>query len=196
MNTTGHGPRAAAGRRGLPELAAILCLLGVAGPGRAQESAGVPASVAPAPATNAAATLDVRGNLPAPRRLDADELRRLPRAEIRVTDHRDASKEITYAGVPLVEVLRAAGLVLDPGMAGIRQTVAASVVVEGADGYRAVFALAELDPALTDRVILLADARDGQPLGAGEGPWRLIVPGDKRPARAVRQVVAVTVRKD
>jgi hypothetical protein len=39
-----------------------------------------------------------------------------------------------------------------------------SVVVEGIDGYRAVCALAELDPELTDRVILLADTKDGQPL--------------------------------
>ena len=144
----------------------------------------------------AATALEVSGELlPAPRRLEADDLRRLPRAEARVTDHRDAGKEALYAGTPLVEVLRAAGLVLDPGMAGVRQTVAASVLVEAADGYRAVFALAELDPALTDRVILLADTRDGQPLGPAEGPLRLVVPGDKRPARAVRQVVKITLRK-
>ena len=170
-----------------------LCLLlplAVAGGVRAQGNG--PGETAP----TAAASLDVRGSVPTPQRLDADALRRLPRVEARVTDHRDGGKEITYAGTPLVEALRAAGLVLDPGMAGIRQTVAASVLVEGADGYRAVFALAELDPALADRVILLADTRDGQPLGAGEGPLRLVVPGDKRPARAVRQVATVTVRKD
>ena len=148
-----------------------------------------------AAAPDAIAALEVRGVVPATQRLDVEALRRLPRAEVRVADHREAGKELTYAGVPLVEVLRAAGLVLDPGMAGIRQTVSASVLVEAADGYRAVFALAELDPALTDRVILLADTRDGQPLGPGEGPLRLVVPGDKRPARAVRQVVMITVRK-
>ena len=186
-----------------PWLLALALVLPGGTPGRAQSEGGATAIIpdvatpAPAPSPAAAGTsLEVRGNGPTPRRLDADELRRLPRAEVRTADHREPGKEIAYAGVPLVEVLRAAGLTLDPGMAGIRQTVAASVLVEGADGYRAVFALAELDPALTDRVILLADTRDDQPLGAGEGPLRLVVPGDKRPARAVRQVVAVTLRRE
>ena len=69
-----------------------------------------------------------------------------------------------------------------------REAVAGYVVVDAADGYQAVFAMAELDPALTDRVILLADRKGGQPLGAFEGPLRVIVPGEKRPARWVRQV--------
>jgi hypothetical protein len=49
---------------------------------------------------------------------------------------------------------------------------------------------------LTDRIILLADARDGQPLSPHEGPFRIIVPKEKRPARWVRQVKSVTVRKN
>jgi hypothetical protein len=67
------------------------------------------------------------------------------------------------------------------------------LVVEAADGYRAVFALPELDPLFTDRVILLADRRDGKSLSEREGPLRIIVPGEKRPARWVRQVVALKV---
>jgi hypothetical protein len=47
--------------------------------------------------------------------------------------------------------------------------------------------LSEQDPELTDRVILLADAKDGQPLAPNEGPFRIIVPGEKRAARWVRQ---------
>jgi hypothetical protein len=35
------------------------------------------------------------------------------------------------------------------------------VLASASDGYRAVFALAELDPAFTDRHILLVDRRDG-----------------------------------
>ena len=50
------------------------------------------------------------------------------------------------------------------------------LLVEAADDYRVVFALPELDPAFTERVILLADRRDGQPLAAAEGPLRLVVP--------------------
>ena len=116
--------------------------------------------------------------------------------EVRTTDPHDPGKENIYCGNPLVQVLKAGGLLLDSGMAGIRETVTMTVLVEGTDGYRAAFSLAELDPELIDRVVLLADAKDGQPLPAREGPFRIIVPGEKRPARWVRQVKAVTVRKN
>ena len=41
--------------------------------------------------------------------------------------------------------------------------------------------------------MLLADALDGKPLGGEQGPWRLVVPDDKRPARWARQVKKVAV---
>jgi DMSO/TMAO reductase YedYZ molybdopterin-dependent catalytic subunit len=140
--------------------------------------------------------LDLRGDLPNPRRIDASELHRMPRAEARITDPQNPGKEIVYSGTPLMEVLKAGGLLPDSGMAGIREIVAMTVLVEATDGYRAAFSLAELDPELTDRVILLADTKDSQPLPLREGPFRIIVPGEKRPARWVRQVKAVTVRKN
>jgi hypothetical protein len=96
----------------------------------------------------------------------------------------------------LVEVLKAGGLQLDSGTEHIRETVAITVLIEATDGYRAAFALAELDPELTDRIILLADTKEGQPLPTSEGSFRVIVPGEKRPTRWVRQVRAVTVRKN
>jgi DMSO/TMAO reductase YedYZ molybdopterin-dependent catalytic subunit len=141
-------------------------------------------------------SLDLRGDLPNPRQIDASELHKLPRAETRTTDPHDPGKEIVYSGTPLVEVLKAGGLLLDPGMTGIRETVRMTVLVEASDGYRAAFSLAELDPEMTDRVVLLADPKDGQPLSPREGPFRIIVPGEKRPARLVRQVRALTVRKN
>jgi DMSO/TMAO reductase YedYZ molybdopterin-dependent catalytic subunit len=141
-------------------------------------------------------SLELRGDLPHPRRIDASELHQLPRVEVRTTDPHDSGKEIVYSGTPLVEVLKAGGLLLDSGMAGIRDTVAMTVLVAASDGYQAAFSLAELDPELTDRVILLADTKDGQPLSPREGPFRIVVPGEKRPARWVRQVNVVTVRKN
>jgi hypothetical protein len=69
------------------------------------------------------------------------------------------------------------------------KNLAVYLVAEGADGYRAVIALPELDAGFTDEVLLVADRRDGQGLAEGEGPLRLVVPGDRRPARWVRQLV-------
>jgi DNA-directed RNA polymerase omega subunit len=66
-------------------------------------------------------------------------------------------------------------------------------LVKARDGYAAVFALPEFDAGFTDRVILLADRCQGQALDAVEGPLRLVVPGEKRRARWVRQVTDIEV---
>ncbi len=129
----------------------MLCLRSIDS-GRTQDKTGG------AVAANAQADdlLDLRGDLPNPRRINAAELHKLPRAETRTTDPHDPGKEIVYSGTLLVEeVLKAGGLLLDSGMAGIRETVTMTVLVEAGDGYRAAFSLAELDPELTDRVVLL-----------------------------------------
>ena len=160
--------------------------------GWAQDKTGKPDSAG----AQAEVFLDLGGDLSNPRRIDASELHTLPREEIRTTDPHNPGKEIVYSGTPLVEALKLGGLVLDSSMGGLREIVKMTVIVEATDGYRAVFSLAELDPELTDHIILLADTKDGQPLTPQEGPLRIIVPGDKRPARWVRQVKVLTVRKN
>ncbi len=42
--------------------------------------------------------------------------------------------------------------------------------------------------------VLVADRKDGKPLDAHEGPFRLVVPGDKRPARSARSIVKIEIR--
>jgi DMSO/TMAO reductase YedYZ molybdopterin-dependent catalytic subunit len=68
-------------------------------------------------------------------------------------------------------------------------------VIEAADGYSALFSLAEFDDDFAERSILLATSRDGKPLDAKDGPLRLIVPQDARPARWVRQVRSIRVER-
>jgi DMSO/TMAO reductase YedYZ molybdopterin-dependent catalytic subunit len=145
---------------------------------------------APAPsATAEGVVLNVTGDVPRPLKLSAAEFARLPRQTVRATGH--DGKEADFEGVPLVEVLKAAGVKFGQDLRG--PALAAYLVVEASDQYRAVFALPELDPAFTDRVVLLADRRDGKPLAGNEGPLRVVVPGEKRHARWVRQVVALKV---
>lgn len=137
------------------------------------------------------ARLAVAGEVPTPLKLSAQDFERLPRETVRAKDHDGTEAE--YEGVPLVEVLKAAGVKFGHDLRG--PALASYLVVEAADGYRAVFALPELDPASTDRVILLADRREGKPLGERDGPLQVIVPGEKRHSRWVRQVIALKVAK-
>ena len=96
-----------------------------------------------------------------------------------------------FEGVSLRDLLTEAKVPAGTDVRG--PLVAWIVIVEAADGYRAVFSLAELEPSFSDRLVLVADARDGKPLGGEEGPLRLVVPDEKRPARWVRQVVRIRV---
>jgi hypothetical protein len=112
----------------------------------------------------------------------------LPHTTVKVSDH-DAPAQ--FDGVSLASLLSGANIQLGDKMRGPRMTEV--LLVEAADGYKAVFALAEVDQAFAVRDIILADKRDSKPLDAKEGPFRIVVPGDKRGARWVRQVTALRV---
>jgi hypothetical protein len=71
--------------------------------------------------------------------------------------------------------------------------LATCLLVEAADGYQAVIALPELDPAFTDKQVVLAFLRDGKPLTEKEGPYRIVIPDEKRMARWVRQVATLKI---
>jgi DMSO/TMAO reductase YedYZ molybdopterin-dependent catalytic subunit len=133
--------------------------------------------------------LRVGGGVPRPLKLTAPEFDGLPRQTVRAKDH--DGKDAEFEGVPLVEVLKTSGVKFGQDLRG--PALASYLVVEAADGYRVVFAMPELDPAFTDRVILLADRRDGKPLGENAGPLRVIVPSEKRHALWVRQVIGLRV---
>ena len=133
--------------------------------------------------------LRVGGEVPQALELTAEAFGKLPRQK--VSAKTPDGKEEVYEGVALVEVLKASGVKFGHDLRG--PALALYLVVEASDGYRAVFALPELDPATTDQIILLADRRDGQPLDAKEGPLRVIVPGEKRRVRWVKQVIALKV---
>lgn len=88
-------------------------------------------------------------------------------------------------------VLEEAGVEFGQSMRGNR--LASCLLVEAADGYRAVIALPEIDPDFTDKQILLAFSEDGKPLDAKDGPYRIVIPDEKRMARWVRQVTKLKI---
>ena len=121
--------------------------------------------------------------------LDRGDVEALP--HIRVTASEHSFPPVTFEGVTVKSVLEKAGISFGEGMKGKR--LANCLLVEAADGYRAVIALPELDPAFTDKQTVLAFLRDGKPLSEKEGPYRIIIPDEKRMARWVRQVTTLKI---
>ncbi len=112
----------------------------------------------------------------------------LPRSSVTVKE-RDGLA--TYGGVALGAVLARAGV---PQGKDLRGPMLGQVaVVVASDGYRVAFAFPELDPAFTDRIVLLADTKNGQPLDAKSGPYRVIVPDEKREARWIHSVTEIDI---
>jgi DMSO/TMAO reductase YedYZ molybdopterin-dependent catalytic subunit len=139
----------------------------------------------------APAEVSVTGEVAHPMKFTAADLAKLPRQKLTTKD--TDGKMVTFEGVALVELLRVAGVEFGQKLRG--KNMGLFLVVEAADGYKAVFALPELDPAFNDRVIILAEGRDGKPLADAEGHWRIVVPDEKMHGRWVRQVVSLNIRR-
>ena len=120
--------------------------------------------------------------------LTAAQIAASPHVTVNVQDHDVPAK---FQGVSLATLLSSASIQLGDKLRGPRMTEV--LLVEAADGYKVVFALAEVDPAFATREIILADKRDGKLLDAKEGPLRIVAPGDTRAARWVRQVTTLRI---
>jgi DMSO/TMAO reductase YedYZ molybdopterin-dependent catalytic subunit len=128
--------------------------------------------------------LIVDGDIATPFTLTLADLAKMPHETATLAEP-DGSK-VDYQGVPLAEILNKAGIPAGKEMRG--KALAGYVLVEARDGYQVVFSLGELDPGLAGTRVFVADQRDGKPLPAQQGPIRLVVSTDKRPARSVRMV--------
>jgi DMSO/TMAO reductase YedYZ molybdopterin-dependent catalytic subunit len=136
------------------------------------------------------AHLAIKGNVEKPLSITLDELSRLPRRTVKVMNPHE-KKEETYDGVLLTELLKRAGV--PPGAQLRGAALATYIQAEAADGYRVIFSLAELDTDFQDSEVIVADTMNGAPLDDKTGPFRLVAPHDKRPARWVRMVQSLTV---
>lgn len=134
--------------------------------------------------------LRVEGEVTKPLMLNANELSKMKRSTVMLKD-RD-SREHSYTGVAVQEILEMAGVTTGKKLRG--ENLSKYLLVKCADGYEVVFSLAELDSNFTDRKVILADETEGKPLPADRGPFRLVVTGEKIPARSSFQVVAFVIR--
>jgi len=135
--------------------------------------------------------ITVTGAVERPLNLQISDLEKMPRMSVEVKDH--DGKLTTYEGVSLTELLKAAGAPIGEKLKGAN--MADYILAEAKDGYRVVFALPELDPAFMDSKVLVAYAANGKPLPDGQGPFRIVAPQEKRPARWIRMLQRIQVVK-
>jgi len=122
--------------------------------------------------------------------LTVSDLSKVPQQTVKATDH---GTPATFEGVLLKDVLAKVDLPLGEKFRSIGASY--YLTVEAKDGYKAVFAWAELDSTFTDKSVYVVTSRDGKPLSDKDGPFQLVVPGEKRAARWVRQVTAIRIKQ-
>jgi len=136
------------------------------------------------------AELRIGGAVSTPLVLTVADLQKMPRKKLAVLNPHNKKTE-NYEGVLVEELLRRAGVPQGENLRG--PALASYVLAEGADGYRVVFSLAELDSGIIDSDVMVADTMDGAALGEKQGPFRLVAPHEKRPARWVRMLKSIMV---
>jgi len=113
-----------------------------------------------------------------------------PHQDVKAYDFHEKMDHV-YSGVPVRDLLEKDGVVFGEKLRG--KSLRLVVLVHCSDHYEIAFTLAEFDDAFNSRTILLVDRQDDHPLFEGQGPLRIVVPGDKRPARWARMVTALEV---
>jgi len=104
-----------------------------------------------------------------------------------------------YDCIPLVSLLKAAGVPVDLKMTPKADPKTKSyslryaVVARGRDGYVVVFSMAELLPDVGNRHVWVAIDEDGHPISDQDGPIRLLSPDDQKPARSVHELAEIVV---
>lgn len=136
------------------------------------------------------AELRIGGDVSTPLVLTVADLKKMPRKILSVVNSHDKKTE-TYEGVLLEKLLNKAGVAHAEKLRGA--LMATYVIAEAGDGYRVVFSLAELDSGIFESDVIVADTLDGAPLAVKQGPFRLVAPHEKRPARWVRMLKSITV---
>jgi hypothetical protein len=164
-----------------------------------------PANPSTAPGSSAAPASGVSATsvaVDAPLRVDLGDGRTMAftRADLERLPAESASATLrdrppfTVSGISVTTLLRLAGLDLSASL-GSGPVVGKALVARAADGYVAVFGLADVDPHFGHAPLLVVWTREeGRPLPPREGPFMLINTGESRPGRWVRQVIALEVR--
>jgi hypothetical protein len=116
-------------------------------------------------------------------------LQGLPVAQVTATFQTEhGPRRASYEGPLLWTVLTSSGVV---DASKPRDQVRQTVLLTGRDGYSAVLALGEISPEFEGKQVVVAKFEDGRPLDPEH--YRVVVPGDIRGGRSVRDVVRIMV---
>jgi hypothetical protein len=118
------------------------------------------------------------------------DLKAMPHKTVSVMNEHTKANE-TYTGVPVIDLLSRAGTPTGEKLRG--KAFLQYVVAEGTDHYRVVFSIDETDPANHTGDVIVADTLNGAELTA-DGALKLVSSEDKRPARWVKNLSAITVK--
>jgi hypothetical protein len=116
-----------------------------------------------------------------------EKLAALPQKTITVHNEHTKADE-TYSGVALIDLLTPLGVHDKPRGKDFRLYLLAA----GSDGYEVVYSIGEITPDVSNATVIVADMENGKVL-ADDGPLKLIATEEKRPARWVRNLVAIRV---
>jgi hypothetical protein len=136
----------------------------------------------------AAQTVSLTGEAGQKVTLTGAQFAALPHVHVQVLQH---GQPHAYDGVLLSELLAKVGAPHGEGIKG--RELATVVRISAHDGYQVVVSLAETDAVTRAAKMIVADREAGAPLKAEEGPFRLVVEDDLRPARSARQVERIEV---
>lgn len=117
-----------------------------------------------------------------------EDLAKMPRHSVSVQEH---GKTVEYEGVLLHDVLAKAGAPLGEQLRG--KALSSYILATARDGYAVVYTLTEVDSAFSAGDLLVADKSHGAALPPEQGPFRIIVPHDKKPARSLRMLERIEV---
>ena len=96
-------------------------------------------------------------------------------------------KNAVFTGALLWDLVKAATPIDE---AGGHARLQHTLLARGRDGYAVALAVGELDPNFEGKQVLVAYVRDGNPAPV----LQLVVPGDARPGRSVRDLVSIEMR--
>lgn len=137
-----------------------------------------------------AQTVAIGGDVTAPYKITASSFSAMKQVTVNAKGH--DGKDHEYGGVLLADIINQAGAVPNNKLSG--KAFAKYILIKAADGYRAVIALPEINSEFNDKTIILADKEDGKVLPPANGPYQIIIPGEKKWGRWVRQVTGIDIQ--